>query len=246
MTREGDRDPPLGAEAFELLADEFAARVETKAHNAYYEKPAMLALLPEVAGMRVLDAGCGPGVYAEWLLEHGATVVGIDVSQRMIELARSRVGQRAEFFCANLEEPIGFLEDESFDLVLSALSVDYVRDLGRLFAEYHRVLRDGGRFVFSKEHPFSDFTRRHLEHYFETEIIGCTWRGFGKPVMVRSYRRPLSELLNALTGAGFTLERVVEPRPTEEFKEADPEDYAKLMEWPGFLCIRARKLPAGP
>ena len=246
MTRKADKEPPLSAQAFERLADEFAARVETKAHNAYYEKPAMLALLPDVAGKRVLDAGCGPGVYAEWLLEHGAEVVGIDVSRRMIELARERVGERAEFIQANLEEPINSLEDASFDLVLSALSVDYVRDLGRLFAEYSRVLRDGGHFVFSKERPFSDFTRRHLTHYFETEIIGCEWRGFGTPVVVRSYRRPLSELLNAIAGAGFTIERVVEPLPTEEFRAADPEDYAKLMEWPGFLCFRLRKLPGPP
>ncbi len=246
MTRRTDTEAPLGAEAFDELADEFAARVETKAHNAYYEKPAMLALLPDVAGKRVLDAGCGPGVYAEWLVDHGAEVVGIDVSRRMIELARERVGQRAEFIQANLEEPVDFLADASFDLVLSALSVDYVRDLGRLFGECHRVLRDGGHFVFSKEHPFSDFTQRHLTHYFETEIIGCTWRGFGKPVEVRSYRRPLAALLNAVADAGFTIERVVEPRPTEEFKAADPDDYVKLVEWPGFLCFRLLKLPGPP
>ena len=52
---------PLALEAFEQLAEAYARLVDTKPHNAYYERPATLSLLPDVAGLRVLDAGCGPG-----------------------------------------------------------------------------------------------------------------------------------------------------------------------------------------
>jgi SAM-dependent methyltransferase len=56
-------DEPIAQAAFDQLAADFAARAETKAHNAYYDRPAVYALLPDVAGRRVLDAGCGPGIY---------------------------------------------------------------------------------------------------------------------------------------------------------------------------------------
>jgi len=79
---------PVAREAYEKLADSYAARAPTKPHNAYYERPATLSLLGEVAGKRVLDAGCGPGIYAEELVARGAEVVGFDASGRMVELAR--------------------------------------------------------------------------------------------------------------------------------------------------------------
>ncbi|HET91353.1 MAG TPA: class I SAM-dependent methyltransferase, partial [Chloroflexi bacterium] len=66
---------PIAQEAYNSMAEAYAARVDTKPHNAYYERPATLSLLPDIRGKRVLDAGCGPGVYAEWLAESGAEVV---------------------------------------------------------------------------------------------------------------------------------------------------------------------------
>lgn len=56
------------ADMYDALAEAYAARADTKPHNAYYERPATLSLLPDVVGKRVLDAGCGPGIYTEWLV----------------------------------------------------------------------------------------------------------------------------------------------------------------------------------
>src|SRR6516225_6970499 len=72
-------DPPdfLGARNYSGFADRYSAAVPTKPHNALYERPAMLSLLPDVRGRRVLDAGCGPGLYAEWLAQQGASVVAV-------------------------------------------------------------------------------------------------------------------------------------------------------------------------
>jgi ubiquinone/menaquinone biosynthesis C-methylase UbiE len=96
-------DAPLAHDAFEQLADVYAARIDTKPHNAYYERPAMLSLLPDVAGLHVLDAGCGPGIYAEWLVQRGARVVAVDCSARMLEHARARAGASVEYHEADLE-----------------------------------------------------------------------------------------------------------------------------------------------
>ena len=238
-------DPPdkaIAFDAYETLAEVYAAQVETKPHNAYYERPATLSLLPEVRGRRVLDAGCGPGVYAAWLVERGAEVVAFDASKKMVRFARERLGARAEVLEADLGRPLDFLEDESFDLVLSALALDYVKDWAAVFGEFHRVLRPAGHLVFSVGHPFPDFFIYHNKgSYFQTELVSLEWRGFGVRVCVPSYRRPLSAAINPLLEAGFVLERLLEPVPTEEFRKKAPEDYEELSRRPGFLCIRARK-----
>ena len=82
---------PIAYDAYQQLADAYAAKIDTKPHNAFYDKPAMLSLLPDIQGQRVLDAGCGPGVYTEALVERGAIVDAIDISERMLELAEQRL-----------------------------------------------------------------------------------------------------------------------------------------------------------
>jgi SAM-dependent methyltransferase len=234
-----NREKPIAWAAYEALAEPFAAHVDTKPHNAYYERPATLSLLPNVRGKRVLDAGCGPGAYAQWLVAHGADVVGVDASATMIRLARRRLGTRAQFWEADLDSPLDFLSAASFDVVLSTLALDYVKPWERIFREFYRVLHHPGYLIFSVSHPFADFQRHQTGSYFRTELVEDEFRGFGTPVRVPSYRRPLSALVNPLLEAGFTLERIVEPTPTEEFARHDPKDYAELSRQPGFLCVRA-------
>jgi SAM-dependent methyltransferase len=229
------------ADMYDEFAEAYAARVDTKPHNAYYERPATLSLLPDVQGKRVLDAGCGPGVYTGWLVNHGAEVVAVDVSPKMVRLAQQRVGSRARVFHADMSQPLDFAQDETFDLVVSALALHYVRDWDAVFGEFHRVLRRGGQLVFSVGHPFGDFMRHNAGNYFRIERVEEVWPGFGKPVRMSYYRRPLHMLMNSLLGAGFTLERLLEPTPVEAFKQAEPEEYEELMRQPVFLCIRAVK-----
>jgi SAM-dependent methyltransferase len=236
----------IALEAYERIAEWFAARAGAKAHNALYERPAMLSLLPPVDGMRVLDAGCGPGIYAEWLAEHGAQVTACDVSPKMVAFARQRLGARACVLQADFGRPLDFAATSSFDLVLSALALDHVRDWGAAFAEFFRVLRPGGLLVFSAGHPFDEFYDHHnTGNYFAVERVEFTWQGGGEPVQMPYYRRPLGAMLDPLPAAGFVLERLLEPRPVEAFREQEPEDYEKLMRQPGFICIRARKALSG-
>jgi SAM-dependent methyltransferase len=238
-------DQLLAFDTWELLAQAYSDRVETKPHNALYERPATLSLLPPIKGKRVLDAGCGPGVYAQLLASQGAEVVGIDRSPRMVELARKRVGRSATIIEADVNQPLEFAADEWFDIVLSALTLDYIRDWRPVFREFHRVLRLGGRLVFSIGHPLSDYLRNEERaSYFEVECLEETWTGFGFDITVPFYRRPLSEVINPLAGAGFELEEIHEPRPLEGFRNLEPDDYDELMQRPGFLCVRARKRPA--
>ena len=236
---------PVALKAYEKLAERYAAMIDTKPHNAYYERPATLSLLPSIRGKRVLDAGCGPGAYAQILVKRGAKVVGVDISPKMLRLARERVGNKVELHLADLSRPMRFLKRSSFDIVISPLVMPYIRDLLPLFKEFYRLLKKRGVLVFSDGHPFGDYLffkkRRKAKNYFKAELVGCIWHGFGLPVYIPGYRRPLSALLNPLSEAGFKLERIIEPLPTKKFKQVDPKNYRKLMRMPGFICVRARK-----
>lgn len=233
---------PIAQDAYNQLAEAYAARIETKPHNAYYERPATLSLLPEVRGRRVLDAGCGPGVYAEILVAMGAEVVALDANPKMVALARARLGDQVQVIQASLEAPLDFLDAESFDVVLAPLVMDYIRDWRAAFGEFQRVLKPGGVLVFSIEHPMMKYFDHQAEtNYFQVERVTYTWRGFGTPVQVPSYRRSLGDVFNPLIEAGLFLEKVLEPLPTEAFKDNDPQDYEKLTREPGFMCIRAMR-----
>lgn len=233
---------PVAYDSYELMAERYAEVVKTKPHNAYLERPAIYALVPDISGRRVLDAGCGAGINLQWLLEQGAReIVGVDVSPKMIAIARREMpAERVSLHIADLGEPLDFLADSSFDLVFSSLVVHYLEDLNRLFAEFARLLQPGGYLVFSTHHPYEDH-RLHGGSYFETRLITETWRMRGEPFTVSFYCRPLSAITEALARAGFLIERMTEALPTEDYRLADPESYARRLENPSFLCVRARK-----
>jgi SAM-dependent methyltransferase len=149
-------DQPIAFEAWEKLAEAYSARVETKPHNALYERPAMLSLIPSVNGLRVLDAGCGPGVNVCWLIDQGAEVVGFDASPKMVHLARGRVGDRALIVEGDLSKPLDFLDEASFDLILSSLALDYVADWEPVFKIFPS---DQWRVGILGYHPSDDFHR---------------------------------------------------------------------------------------
>ncbi len=233
----------IGEQNYEQFARRYAERTINKPHNAHYERPATLSLVPDVQGLSVLDAGCGPGHYAEWLLEHGAQVVGFDVTPDMIKISAERLGNRVELHVADLNEPLTFAADEAFDLVICPLVLDYIEDWGVPFREFHRVLKPGGILIFSCGHPAADFYVYFTEGiYFDVEYFETRWHGFGEPApLIKAYRRPLMAMLNPLTKSGFVLDHILEPQPVKSFKAFDPQHYDELMRGPGFLCVRARK-----
>lgn len=234
-------EKPLAYEAYQKLADDYARLIDSKPHNAYYERPATLALLPDVAGKDVLDAGCGPGAYAEELIRRGARVVSVDASDRMIELARKRLGPGAVIQQVDLSQPLSMFDDGRFDLVLAPLCLDYILDWLSVFREFFRMLRPGGHFVMSAGHPSFDAEYFDTKKYFEVEAVSCVWKGFGTKVLMPSFRRSMQDFLNPVAESGFVLERICEPLPTDDFLAADLQRYKQLMHRPAFLCFRARK-----
>ena len=215
-------EPPIALESYERMADLYASQLATKPHNAYYERPALLSLLPSLTGLRVLDLGCGPGLYAEHLLTEGAAhVTALDVSPRMIELAAARLsGKNVGIRLADLSEGLPFVPDATIDLCIAPLMIHYLLHLEQAFAELCRVLKPGGTFVFSTHHPMNEFPGDSASGvYFDTEPVEQVWGELGT---VRFYRRPLSDITEALTASGFVIERLIEPKPTTAFSGGVP------------------------
>ena len=223
--------------SYEGVASKYAETVDTKPWNAYYERPAVTSLLPALTNAKVLDVGCGSGWYAEYLLGRGATVTAFDVNVEFVTRTQTRVGARAHVLHADLAAPLDFAEDGEFDVVVCPLVMHYLKDWQPVFHEFHRILRPHGVLVFSTHHPFMDWKLFDREDYFAVELLEDEW-DIGK---VRFYRRPLTAISQDLNAAGFFIERLLEPQPTEDFRRVHPEGYERLTKNPWFLVVRARK-----
>jgi SAM-dependent methyltransferase len=234
------RSPHVGRDPqYDTFADEFLDHAEAGFFNAYYDRPACLTLLGDVAGKHVLDAACGPGLYAGELARRGARVTGFDHSPRMVEICRARVPD-GEFRVHDFAEPISWLPDGSVDLALCALAIEYVDDRVAALSELRRVLRADGALVLSRQHPTGDWLR-HGGSYFDTRVIEETW---SKGWQVRYWLAPLEVTCEEIHAAGFLIERLQEPRPVPEAAPLDPGKYQQLAREPrGFMAFRLRPRP---
>ena len=228
----------MGPTDYNSIARRYAAKIDERLWNALYERPATLALLPDVNGKDVLDAGCGHGWYADWLARRGARIVAVDRSGEMLNLARERLGGRAHIIQGDVSDLGDALTDNSFDVILSSLVVHYLPDLRKTFLEWARLLRPRGTLVFSTHHPVHE-KRIPDPGYLCAELIEEEWGWLGEKM--RYYQRPLRDLTEPLSAAGFLIERVSEPSPSGALKIRDPKGYAQLLRVPAFIFVRARK-----
>jgi ubiquinone/menaquinone biosynthesis C-methylase UbiE len=226
-------------DVYDRMGLSFQLHAADSAYNAHYDRPAVLAALGPVAGRHVLDAACGPGLYVHELLERGANVTAFDASPVMVSLARERTPAEVRIDQAALGEPLPY-PDDAFDLIVCALAIHYASDRAAAFAEFCRVLRPGGAAVVSTQHPVMDWLRKGGS-YFQATLETDIWHTPSGDQPVQFWRESLSGLCGAATGAGFLIERLLEPEPAETMRDSYPEDYEKLSNEPGFLILRLLK-----
>lgn len=128
----------------------------------HYERALLLEMLEPAAKDRILDVGCGTGLFTREILSHGAAVVGVDLSEAMLRLAVHRCeGQTFAGLCANMEM-LPFA-DASFDKVVSMTAIEFVADAGQAMAEFNRVVRPGGLVVVTTLNSLSPWAEQRLE-----------------------------------------------------------------------------------
>jgi len=216
--------------------------------------PATEALLGEVAGRHICDLACGQGRVARHLADLGAHLVAVDLSAKLLEIARRHEQPQPrgiQYMHADARTLDG-MPDRSFDGVVCSMALMDIADLAPTLQSVARILRPGGWFVFSILHPCyntppsSEMSSprgwvRTVSAYWAEGF----WRSdarMGPPGKVGSYHRTLSTYVNALTDAGLKLERISEPHATESVAERRPV----WVEVPAVLIARCTKPPADP
>jgi SAM-dependent methyltransferase len=248
---------PVVANDYDSFAGAYSAENEANLINAYYERPAILDLAGDVAGRRILDAGCGSGPLFAALRDRGAIVTGFDKSAGMLELARRRRGGGADLRVADLSGRLPF-PDDTFDDVTASLVLHYLEDWGPPLAELRRVLKPGGRLIMSVDHPFAvhivhrEALRSHVSEapatyegeldYFRTYKHTAEWTMGGHTARMSFWARPLHAMTDAFTAAGFRITAISEPAPAPAARELFPDEIAAS---PRFLCFLFFVLQAG-
>ena len=202
-----------------------------------------LAVLGDVAGLNVLDAGCGEGYLSRILASRGANVTGIDIAARMVELARAQDPEgKISYQVADLCQPLPALQ-QHFDLVASYFVLNDVYDYRGFLATLASVVKPGGCVVFFMNNPYSYVVRSHVTDYFDTGKA-VPYRGMVEDgVNVHFYHRTLQEYLDACSASGLHLQRLLDiPTPEGAFKRrADtliPEGY----HFPFFMILSLVKM----
>ncbi len=243
---EDDGRPAAGANDYDSFAEAYTAENEASLINGYYCRPAILDLAGDVAGRRILDAGCGSGPVSAQLRDRGAIVTGFDRSAKMLELARQRLGPSADLRVADLGSPLPY-PDGAFDDVVAALVLHYLEDWTVPLAELRRVLKPGGRLIAVVDHPFAvNLIHREAGRepdYFATYNHTEEWTMRGHTARMSFWHRPLHAMTDAFTAAGFRIAVISEPPPAPGARELFPDILADIPT--AFLCFLFFVLQAG-
>ena len=173
--------------------------------------PILLDLLGDVRDKAVLDAGCGEGFLARVLAARGARVTGIDLSPRLIALARERDAAGAiDYRVADLCAPVPDLAGR-FDRIGSHLVLNDVPDHRGFAATLAALARPGGRAVLALNNPYSSVVREHIADYFASgarAVYGGMTAWLGEEVGY--YHRTLADYLDAFLDAGWRLAKLAD------------------------------------
>lgn len=235
-----------------------ALRTEKGNYNECLEQPAMRKLLPEIVGKRILDLGCGCGHNCEeFAARHAACVVGVDLSEKMLAVAKQAQTQDPRFCKTITYHAMDMTEiaslGQTFDLLYSSLAFHYVENFPAFAKTLFACTAPGGYLLFSQEHPLTTATIGGKQHYNYDEMgnpVSFTFSDYGASGKrstfwfvdgVEKYHRTFSEIITALAQAGYHIEQVVEPKPEAEALRLNPK-LGKERIRPMFLIVKARKL----
>ncbi|MBA2393075.1 MAG: methyltransferase domain-containing protein [Ktedonobacteraceae bacterium] len=203
-----------------------------------------LQVVGDVSGLSVLDAGCGEGYLSRILVSRGANVTGIDISPRLVEIARTKDPEgKITYQVADLSQPLPAYQDH-FDLIASFFVFNDVSDYRGFLTTLGSVLKRAGRLVLFMNNPYSLVVRGHITDYFAASGQAFPYRGMTEEgVKVHFYHRTLEEYLDASLASGFELERLVDvPTPEGSFKRRDDTLIPLGYQFPFFTILSLRKV----
>jgi SAM-dependent methyltransferase len=229
---------------YDPIAEQYK-RSKLQPWRTHLESYTLMGLLGDLSGKSLVDIACGDGYYTRLLRAHGAhSVRGIDLSERMIVLARAQEQARP----LGIEYEVGDGRDLKLatqpDIVAAAYLLNYARDraeLGAMCESIARCLRPGGRFVTVNQNPALDFRAApsYRPYGFETSAEGewqegtpITWTFYLEdgPFSIENYHLAVATHEDALRAAGFRQIRWHPPRLSPEGEAAFGREF-----WKDFL-----------
>ena len=242
-----DNASSLQLEQFDKHAAQyFHFRMNSQTANDFIEIPQTLKMLGDLKGLSVLDAGCAFGYYSKYCAMHGAIVTAVDISRTQIDLCREycrEFADRIEFKVGDVASDEVVLEENSFDLVLSNISVHF--SLDAFFRNCAKSLKKGGKLVYSQIHPtFSACNMSNglnFEDYFRTDSrTQQTENIFGNQVVSDKYfwswnHYTTEDVAIALRTNGFFISGIYEPKPVPNA----PNQFKIFNRIPLFLFFEA-------
>ena len=210
--------------------------------------PATMDLAGDVSGLAILDLACGQGMVSRELARRGAKVTGVDISTKLLEIARAHERDEPlgiDYFEGNAET-LDTFDDDSFDGVTCGMALMNIDDLDACAQAVRRVLKPGGRFVASVTHPCfqtpdADWIdtpagpARQVRGYFDER----DWESDnpdGVRGKVGEHHRTLSTYINTFAAAGLLCDRIIEPIAAGRRAEEVPGN----LEVPSILVVRFR------
>lgn len=230
-----------------VFATYMAHRGQPSNPNDTIEGPLIDELLGDVRDVRVLDLGCGTGAFGRVLMDRGAAAyTGVEASTKMAAAARDTLAGTGAIVVENRIEEFDY-PAAAVDVVVSRLALHYVPDVRPIFSAVSRSLVDGGRFVFSVEHPVITSCSRGwvagtqrqdwiVDDYFQTGARDVEWLG-GR---VTKYHRTVEDYFAGIKASGLDVDDVREGRPVRT-AFADDRTFARRSRIPLFLIMSARK-----
>ncbi len=218
-------------------------------YNELLEMPATLSLLGNVKGKKILDFGCGSGIYAKLLTKRGAKVKGFDISKNMLAIAKRENPKLDLRLGSGYKIPF----KEKFDIVQGSLVLDYLKNWDKVFKEVKKVLNKKGIFVFSIGNPVSEVTKKvfingkklrvlGINNYFEEKINYAYWFAKNGPrVQMPSHHKTYETIIKTILRNGFEIIGYKDAFPSKLGKKYFPRDYAIFSKIPYFCVWSVRK-----
>ncbi len=218
-------------------------------------RPFVLDMCEPLSALKVFDIGCGEGYVSRQLVQRGAaTVIAMDISEKMIEGAKANDDERINYLVGDARRMAEF-ESNSFDLVLAMFLFNYlnVEESATAVKEIFRLLKPGGHFVMAVPHPSLPFIKKkEFPFYFEASgnyftgrnilFPGQIWRLDRVAVNVQCIHKTWEDYFSCFRAAGFTqMPEVKELHINEMHIQQDPEFFTPLNGIPLHVAFKLRK-----
>lgn len=227
--------------------------------NEHLEMPSTLSMLGNIKGKKILDIGCGAGIYSKIMHKKGALVKGFDLSDEMLRIAKLENPdldlRKGSFYKIPFKE--------QFDIAIAPLVIDYAKDWNKVFSQVNSRLKRDGEFIFSIGNPITEtaekliingkrmkykgISARVLYDYFKERKIYGTWKNIlhKKQVInikMPTYHKTYETIIGIILKNGFQIVNYKDCFPTKKSKKLFPEEYKFLSKVPYFCVWKVKKI----